>query len=152
VANISIPSGRGVVVPREVVQERIADVLRRHPDLVSFDPLDERYENLIMRCKLDPGVPKEERDGWTGQVCDWYFGTYSMVDDKTGEVMTLPSLSLWTSDGICCRLTNSEPAVRAWLAILREIGVERVKRGLMVRVALRHSAGAVGPYWTILPA
>lgn len=151
-ANISVHQGGGIVVPRQQVLERIEDILRRHPDLISFDPLDETYERLVMRCKIDPGATHEERDGWEGQVCDWYFGSYTMSDQTSGEMITLPSLSLITVDGRLARFTNSEPAVRAWLAILREIGVERVKRGLNVRVCLRASQTAGRHYWSILPA
>lgn len=151
-ANISVHQGGGIFVPRQQVLERIEDILRRHPDLISFDPLDETYERVVMRCKTDPGPGHAERDGWEGQVCDWYFGSYTMTDDASGELITLPSLSLITVDGQLMRFTNSEPAVRAWLSILREIGVERVKRGLHVRVSLRASQTAGRHYWTILPA
>lgn len=151
-ANITVSNGRGVVVAREQVVERVADIMRRHPDLISFDPLDETYERLVMRCKIDPGASHEERDGWEGQVSDWYFGTYTMTDQHSGELVTLPSLALVTVDGRLVRFTNSEPAVRSWLSILREIGVERVKRGLQVRVSLRPSQTAGRHYWTILPA
>jgi hypothetical protein len=137
-ANITVPNGRGVVIPREVVQEKVAAVLARHPELLSFDPLDAKYENILMRLKTDPGPPHSQRDGWEGMVCDWYFGTYTMTDDTTGELVTLPSLALVTSDGVIVRMTNSEPAVRSWLVILGEIGPERVTAG-------RH-------YWQILPA
>lgn len=151
-ANIDAKNSRGIVMPREQVLEKIADILRRHPDLVSFDPLDEAYEHLVLRCKVDPGPAHAERDGWEGCVCDWWFGSYTMTDDVTGELLTLPSLALVTVDGRLVRLTNSEPAVRSWLVILREIGVERVKRGLNVCVTLRQSQTAGRHYWMILPA
>lgn len=151
-ANIDVRTGRGVIMPREQVLERIADVLRRHPELVSFDPLDEKYESMVMRCKTDPGPSHAERDGWEGCVCDWYFGSYTMTDQDTGELVTLPSLALVTTDGRLVRLTNSEPAVRSWLAILREIGAERVQRGLNILVSLRPSQTAGRHYWVILPA
>lgn len=151
-ANIAVHQGKGIVIPRQQVLERIEDILRRHPDLISFDPLDETYERLVMRCKIDPGPGHAERDGWEGQVCDWYFGSYTMSDETSGELITLPSLCLITVDGALVRFVNSEPAVRAWLAILREIGVERVKRGLHVRVSLRGSQTSGRHYWLILPA
>lgn len=151
-ANVSVPQPRGAIMPREVVMEKIQAVLTRHPDLMSFDPLDEKYEKTLMCLKLDPGCPREERDGWTGEVADWYFGPYTITDERTGELITMPSLVLMALDGRMVRLSNSEPAVRSWLAILREIGVERVKKGINVRVSLRKSAQAVGPYWQIMPA
>lgn len=151
-ANISVHQGGGIVVPRQQVLERIDDILRRHPDLISFDPLDETYERLVMRCKTDPGPSHDERDGWEGQVCDWYFGSYTMTDQDTGELITLPSLCLITVDGQLVRFSNSEPAVRSWISILREIGPDRIRRGLQVRVSLRPSQTAGRHYWSILPA
>lgn len=151
-ANISVRQSGGVVQPREVIVEKVQAILRRHPDLVSFDPDEPRYESMVMRCKTDPGANHAERDGWEGQVCDWYFGTYTLSDDETGELITLPSLSLITTDGRLIRFTSSEPAVRGWLTILREIGVERIKEGLNVRVTLRPSQTAGRHYWQILPA
>lgn len=151
-ANISVPNGHGVVASREQVVERVEDILRRHPNLISFDPLEERYESLVLRCKIDPGPAHSERDGWTGQVCDWWFGTNTIADKDTGELVTLPTLALITVDGQLIKFLNSEPAVRAWLAILRELGEERIKRGFMVRVSLRPSQTAGRHYWSILPA
>lgn len=151
-ANITVTNGSGSVMPREIVQERVSAILARHPDLISFDPLDDLNERMLMRCKVDPGAGHQERDGWEGMVSDWYFGTYTMTDQDTGELVTLPSLALLTCDGKLIRFTNSEPAVRSWLAILHEIGVDRVRQGLMVRVALRASQTAGRHYWQILPA
>lgn len=151
-ANVQKQNGRGVVQPRDVVVEKVQAIMAKYPDLVSFDPLDERYESLVMRCKTDPGPAHSERDGWEGQVCDWYFGTYTMVNNDTGELVTLPSLCLITSDGVLVRFTNSEPAVRSWLVILREIGADRIRQGLRVRCSLRSSQTAGRHYWIILPA
>lgn len=151
-SNVTVSAKSGTVVPREVVMEKVADILRRYPDLISFDPLDEKYEALVHRCKVDPGPGHAERDGWTGEVSEWYFGTYTMTDEASGELITLPSLALVTTDGKLVRLVNSEPAVRHWLAILREIGAERVRRGLRVKVALRASQTAGRHYWSIVPA
>lgn len=151
-ANIQKQNGRGVIQTREVVSEKVQAILAKHPDLISFDPLDERYEALTMRCKTDPGPGHGERDGWEGQVCDWWFGAYTVVDQDTGELVTLPSLALITSDGALVRFSGSEPAVRSWLVILREIGPDRVRQGLRVRVSLRPSQTAGRHYWLILPA
>lgn len=151
-ANVSIPNGRGVVVPREVVVEKVQAVLMRHPELISFDMLDEALEPIVLRLKCDPGPTHDQRNGWTGLVNEWYFGTYTMTDESSGELVTLPSLVLLATDGRILRLTNSEPAVRSWLSVLREVGVERVKKGLQVVCKLRPSQTAGKHYWQILPA
>lgn len=151
-ANIQPGNQRGSIMPREVVCEQVADVLRKYPELISFDPTDEAYDRLLMRCKTDPGPGHAARDGWEGQVCDWWFGVHTMTDQDTGELVTLPSLVLITTDGILMRFSGSGPAVRSWLAILREIGADRVRKGLMVRVRLQASQTAGRHYWLILPA
>ena len=151
-ANITVPSQRGVILPREAVIEKIGEILVRHPDLISFDVADERNERTYFAMKVDPGCGAAERNGWEGEVAEWYFGSYTITDEQTGELQTLPSLALMATDGRLIRFTNSEPAVRSWLAILREIGVERVKKGVRVRVHLRASQTAGRHYWQILPA
>lgn len=144
--------GRGVVMPREVVVERIGAILRKYPELISFDPAEETSERLLLRCKTDPGPGHDERAGWEGEVTDWYFGPYTMTDRDTGELLTLPSLVLLTVDGRLIRFSSSEPALRSWLTILRVVGVERVQRGLHVKVHYRASQAAGRHYWQILPA
>lgn len=145
------PEPIGVIVPADIVRDKVHLTLAKFPDLVSFDPTDEANERIMLRCKLDPGVSREERDGFEGMITDWHFGTYTMTDEETGELKTMPSLALLTEEGRLIRLTNSEPAVRAWLAILKELGVERVKRGLNVKICLRASSNQGRRYWQIIP-
>lgn len=116
---------------------------------LSYDPATPEGEMLNLRVLTDPGVPAVQRDGWTGTVVNWGVGIWRVTDEATGDEIELPSLLLIPAHGQAVRLSGW-PAISAWAMIVRAAGVERIRRGLRVRVS-RRSSGATGrSYWSVM--
>lgn len=144
-------NGGQVVLPAEVIRENIRSVISKMPDLISFDPSDSAAEGLMLRCAVDPGIEAQKRDGWTATVNQWSVQAYDVEDEKSGEVVTLPSLCLIAEDGTLCRLTGW-PAIKSWANLLRAAGAERCSLGVRIVVRRRPSGTAGRSYWLVLPA
>lgn len=144
-------NGGQVVLPAEVIRENVRSVIAKMPDLVSYDPTDSASEALMLRCAVDPGIQGQKRDGWTATVCQWSVQAYDVNDEKTGEIVTLPSLCLISETGEMCRLTGW-PAIKSWANLLRAAGAERCSLGIKIVVKRRPSGTAGRSYWLVLPA
>lgn len=138
------------IVPAEMVRENIRTAISQMPELVSFDVTDDENEMLSLRCAVDPGIPAAQREGWGGNVVKWWVGTYDVTDEKTGEIVTLPSLVLITDNGELARFSGW-PAIKAWANLLRAASAERCIMGIKVRVSRRKSGTSPGSYWIVLP-
>lgn len=150
--NLPIPKTgeQQIALPAEVVRENIQTVLRQMPDLVSYDPTTDHGELLSIKMAVDPGIPAQQRDGWSGTVVEWGISSYDVTDPGTGEMVTLPSLALLTDRGELVRLTGW-PAIRSWAAIVRAAGRERCQLGMAVVVKRRPSGTAGRSYWVVVP-
>jgi hypothetical protein len=150
--NLPVPKSNGPAVrlPAEVVRENIRTVLQQQPDLVSYDPSTDDGELLSLRCAVDPGVPATARDGWRNTVVHWGVAAYEVADEKTAEVLLLPSLALIAEDGDLVRLTGW-PAIKSWSRIVQALGRERCQLGVKIKVVRRASGTAGRSYWLVLP-
>ena len=149
-ANIKKREEQTAVIEAEVVRENINRALIQMPELISFDSLDPANEMLALMCSVGQGVPAHERDGWRGTVVKWWFGPYTITDQKTGELITMPSLVLIPVEGEMCRLTGW-PCVNTWVNILRHLGADRCRKGVAVKASLRASGVSGRDYWTVMP-
>lgn len=138
------------MLPAEVVRDNVSTVLRQRPDLISYDPTTDEGEMIGLICQVAPGVPATQRDGWRGTVCHWGLSAQEVTDKDTGEVSVLPSIYLHPEDGEGVRLYGW-PAVKAWAAIVKALGVERCQLGVKVRVKRQPSGTAGRSYWVVLP-
>ena len=150
-SQLPVPRGKGeVILPAEVVRQNIATVLSQRPDLMSYDPTTDEGEMIGLRIAVEPGVPAQQRDGWRWTVVHWGISAQEIADEKTGEVVTLPSLLLIAEGGEPCRLYGW-PAIKSWALILKALGLDRCQLGVKVRVKRQPSSTAGRSYWTVLP-
>lgn len=143
-------AGQKALLPAEVVRENVQTVLRQLPDLVSYDPTTDRGEALAARLALDPGIPAQQRDGWSGTIVEWGVSAREARADKEGELTTLPALSLLSSNGEVIVLYGW-PAIRSWAGIVGHFGKERCQIGVSVVVKRRPSGTAGRSYWVVVP-
>lgn len=151
-SNLPVPKTgeQSVALPAEVVRENVQTVLRNMPDLVSVDPTTDRGELLALKLAVDPGIPAQQRDGWSGCVVEWSINAREAKGDREGEIVTLPSLALLSDKGEVVVLYGW-PAIRSWAAILQNAGKERCQLGMPVVVKRRPSGTAGRSYWTVVP-
>lgn len=134
----------------EIVHAQIKRVYEQCPGLISFDLESEAGQLLALRCAVDPGVAAAARDGWRGIVTGWWIGPYEVTEEKTGEIVTLPSLVLLASNGELCRLTGW-PAINSWGHTVRASSDAMRQRGIPVRVMRRLSGTGGRSYWQVVP-
>lgn len=150
-SQLPVPRGKGeVILPAEVVRQNLATVLSQRPDLMSYDPTTDEGEMIGLRIAVEPGVPAQQRDGWRGTVVHWGISAQEIADEKTGELVTLPSLLLIPEGGEPVRLYGW-PAIKSWAAIVKALGSDRCQLGVKVRVKRQPSSTAGRSYWTVLP-
>lgn len=140
----------GVMLPAEVVRDNVRTALQQQPNLISYDPTTEEGELVSLRCAVDPGIPAQQRDGWRGTVVQWGISAYDVNDEQRGEIVTLPSLALISSERELIRLTGW-PAIKSFGQIVRHLGIERCRRGVPIVVKRRASGTAGRSYWIVLP-
>lgn len=148
-SNIVPRKGDGAVVPVEITRENCRAALAKMPDLISYDPTDADTEMLTVRCATEMGISSQQRDGWRGRVVTWWMGPYETEDEETGEVVTLPTLVLITTDGVLARYAGW-PAIKSWAKIVRAAGAERCRQGIDVVVKRRPSGTAGRSYWQVM--
>lgn len=102
-----------------------------------------------LKAITSPGIPPEERAGWTSSLVAWTISLYEIIDTDTGEVISVPSLILIPPDGDCCRLTG-ETAITSFASILRNGGEELLRAGMKVRVVRRNSQTVGRSYWLVV--
>lgn len=140
---------RGEIIPAPAtVGERVRALVSANPDALSYDPSLAENELLHVRMMTDPGIDAGRRGGWRGFVYGWAVGTWTVMDQDTGEVVELPSLVLIGSEGALIRLTGW-PAINCWSQILRYCPPDRVRAGLPVVITRRASGTAGRSYWSI---
>jgi hypothetical protein len=137
------------ILPAEIVRENCRAAIAKMPDLISYDPTDEENDTLIIRCATEMGVAAQVRDGWKGNVVTWWVGPYETEDEKTGEIVLLPTLVLITAAGELARYAGW-PAIKSWAKIVRAAGAERCRRGIEVVVKRRPSGTAGRSYWQVV--
>lgn len=147
-----IPRGgyQQVALPGEVVRSNIETVLRQIPDMVSYDPTTDRGEMLSLKLAVDPGIPAQQKDGWSGTVVEWGITASEITDQQSGEVVTLPSLALMDDKGYVVRLYGW-PAIKSWASIIGHMGKERCQLGVAVVVKRRPSGVPGRSYWVVIP-
>lgn len=149
-ANIQ-KKGRQEVVPSEdMVKENVRTAIAQYPALISYDATDPANEMLMLRCAVEQGIPAQMRDGWRAVVTQWWTGTSQVPDEETGELVTLPCLVLISSEGELCRLFGW-PVINSWARLLRAATLERVLKGIAVRVKRVPTATAGRSCWNVLP-
>lgn len=149
-ANIAKRSKGEVMLPEDMVRENVRTAISQLPGLVSFDVTDEANELLMLRCQTEQGIPAAMRDGWRGNVVQWWTGTAQVPDEDTGELVTLPCLVLIDDTSSLCRIYGW-PAINSWARLLRAASVERCLKGIKVRVKRVPTATTGRSCWNVLP-
>lgn len=137
------------VPPPADTREVLGELVERAPDALSYDPTAPEHELTHMRCLTDPGIQAALKDGWRGTVCAWAVVPWDLVDERSGECLTLPSLALIDTEGRLVRLTGW-PSVNCWAAIIRACGADRARRGIPVVIRRRQSGTAGRSYWNVV--
>lgn len=136
--------------PEDIVEVNVRELVSAHPDAISFDVADPANEMLALRCACDPGVASQVKDGLRATVKAWYVGTWTVTEQDSGRLLTLPSLVLITEREDLIRLTGW-PCISSWATLLRAAGADRIRAGLPVVIRRRQSGTAGRSYWVILP-
>lgn len=129
----------------------IADLNNRIRDLISAPDLTTALdlERLTYaRLLTDPGVSESERDGWRGNVIGWAAFADRREDEETGEVSTIPILSLLASNGDVIRLSGW-PAITSWAGVVKALGEERCRAGVPACIRRRKSGTVGRAYWVV---
>lgn len=149
-APVVVDNGTGLPVPLDHVRQSVNVALLQHPCLVSYDPTTAEGEVRSLQVEIDPGVPAQMRDGWIGRVIEWGVSVGESADQKTGEVSRYPTLLLIADNGEACRLAGW-PIISVWARVVERLGVERVRRGLLIRIKRQPSQTPGRSYWSITP-
>lgn len=144
----SLAKQHEVILQTEQVRALVQRAVEQQPDLRHVRGSGEEAELRALKLATDTGIEAQRRDGWRAVVTDWWVSVETVEDVRTGELLTLPVLALLSVEGEVCRLSGL-PALHCWQRLLEVAGVERLARGVPVRVRRRQSSTVGRSYWTI---